>query len=72
MCGSPCVQSDDIPATVDGVLGGFGDLSDPDVKETKAFLEKYVFKVSPVTKLPLSLGKRGYAASAATHQHLYG
>jgi hypothetical protein len=35
------------PPTVDGVLGGFAELSEPDAKGSKAFIEEYVSGDSP-------------------------
>ena len=34
--------SKNIPATVDGMLGGFAHVSSPDIKESKNFLEEFL------------------------------
>lgn len=46
-----------VPATVDGVLGGYGHISDIDINASKAFLGKlFTFDNPPETKLALDCG----------------
>ncbi|KOB79500.1 Methyltransferase-like protein 11A [Operophtera brumata] len=46
-----------VPATVDGVLGGYGHISDIDINASKAFLEKvFAFNNPPEAKLAIDCG----------------
>ncbi|CAH0691802.1 unnamed protein product [Spodoptera exigua] len=46
-----------VPATVDGVLGGFGHISETDINGSKAFLDDILaFENPPATKLALDCG----------------
>lgn len=46
-----------VPATIDGVLGGFDHISDTDIKGSKSFLKQILaFQNPPATKLVLDCG----------------
>ena len=73
-----CLCEKGVEASVDGVLGGYGHVNEPDIKDSEAFLslllnERFPRPSSATTdqRHLVALGKLSLSLSTHTHTHLY-